>query len=132
MSDKKAAYPVILIPVKEGGSCVEVPDLEVHTQGEDIADALYMAKDAIEMMGVFLQDEGTPIPAPSDIGTIKTKAGEIKSLVAVDFNEYRRKMGKKLVKKTLSIPSWLNLEADAAGVNFSATLQDALTTKLGV
>ena len=133
MNGKRKVYPVILIPAEEGGYCVEVPDLSIHTQGEDLGDALYMAQDAIEMMGVYLQDEKEPIPVPSDISEVTANvAEEIKTLVAVDFDAYRRKTEKKVVKKTLTIPSWLNVEAEAAGINFSATLQEALKTKLGV
>ena len=132
MSDKKLVYPVVLTPAEEGGYCVEAPDLGTHTQGEDLADALYMAQDAIEMMGVYLQDEKKPIPDPSDINDIEVKEGEIKTLVTVDFDAYRRKTSSKVIKKTLSLPSWLNLEAEKAGINFSATLQEALKAKLGV
>ena len=91
MSSKKLAYPVVLTPAEEGGFCVEAPDLGAHTQGEDIVDALDMAQDAIEMMGVYLQDKGEAIPAPGDINSLKVKEGEIKTLVKVDFDEYRRK-----------------------------------------
>ena len=131
MSGKKIAYTIVLTPAKEGGYCVGVPDFGTNTQGEDIADALYMAKDAIEMMGVFWEDEGRQIPDPSDFASIEVKDGEIKSLVLVDFDEYRRRTEKRLVKKTLTIPSWLNLAAEKEGVNFSATLQEALKAKLG-
>ena len=132
MSDKRLAYPVVLTPAKEGGYCVEIPDFGTHTQGENIADALYMAQEAIEMMGVFWEDEGRLVPQPSDLSDVEVRGEEIKTLVAVDFKEYRRKTEKRLVKKTLSIPSWLNASAEEAGVNFSATLQEALKAKLGV
>jgi len=131
MKKEKAAYPIILSPVKKGYS-VYIPDFEKNTQGTDLPDALDMAKDAIEMMGVFWEDEGRSIPKPSDINDIETKDREIKSLVMVDFDEYRRRTEKRLVKKTLTIPMWLNLEAEKEGVNFSATLQEALKAKLGV
>ena len=111
---------------------VTIPDMDTHTQGDNLADALYMAKDAIELMGVFLQDEGKPVPTPSDINGIKAKKDEIKTLVTVDFDEYRRRTETKVIKKTLSLPSWLNVEAENAGINFSATLQEALKTKLGI
>jgi predicted RNase H-like HicB family nuclease len=132
MSSCKTVYPVILTPAKEGGYCVTVPDIGNHTEGDDLADALAMAQDAIEMMGVFLQDEGKPIPEPSGIEAVSTEPGEIKSLVTVDFDAYRRKTEKRIVKKTLSIPSWLNAEAEDAELNFSAVLQEALKEKLGV
>ena len=132
MRDKTLAYPVILIPAEEGRYSVEVPDLKIHTQGESIEDALFMAKDAIEMMGVYLQDVGEPIPDPSDINTIRKGKDDIKTLVLVNVDEYRRATEKKMVRKVLSIPSWLNFEAEKEGINFSAMLQEALKLKLGV
>ena len=132
MNDRKLVYPVILSPAEEGGYCVEVPDFDTHTQGIDLAEAIYMATDAIEMMGVYLQDKGQKVPKPSDINMIDVEANDIKTLVPVDFDAYRRKTATKVVKKTLSIPSWLNVEAEKAGINFSATLQEALKAKLEV
>jgi predicted RNase H-like HicB family nuclease len=127
----KMVYPVVLTPEEAGGYSVYVPDFEKNTQGEDLADALEMAQDAIEMMGVFWQDEGREIPLPSDIGDVLSEGREIKSLVTVDFDAYRRKTETRVIKKTLSILSWLNVEAEAAGINFSATLQEALKKRLG-
>jgi predicted RNase H-like HicB family nuclease len=132
MSDRKAVYPIVLTPISNGGYCVAVPDMGNHTGGSDLADAILAAQDAIETTGVFLEDEGKPIPGPSGIETITTKGNEIKTLVSVDFSAYRRKIEKRVVKKTLSLPSWLNVEAEDAGLNFSAVLQEALKAKLGV
>ena len=132
MNGKKIAYPIILRKGKSGKMLVYVPDFDGHTEGKDLADALFMAQDAICMLGVYLQNEKEPIPDPRDINDIETKDGEIKSLVMVDFDDYRRRTEKRLVKKTLTIPSWLNLAAEKEGVNFSATLQEALKAKLGV
>ena len=132
MKSKKAVYPIVLNREKDGWIVVYIPDFDGYTQGKDLADALFMAQDAIEMAGVYLQDENKPIPAPSDIDSIETKTGEIKTLVTADFDAYRRKTETKVIKKTLSLPSWLNFEAEKAGINFSATLQEALKVKLGV
>lgn len=132
MSNKRRVYPIVMTPSEEGGYCVTIPDFGTHTQGDDLADALSMAQDSIEMMGVYLQDDKQTVPEPRDIESITVEDGDIKSLVAVDFDAYRRKTEKKLVKKTLSIPSWLNVEAEKAKINFSATLQDALKEILGV
>jgi len=128
----KYVYPVILTPAKEGGYCVYVPDFDNNTQGDDLAEAIYMAEDVIAMMGLYRQDDGEALPEPSDIGDIDINPGDIKTLVTVDFDEYRRKTEKKVIKKTLSLPSWLNVEAEEAGINFSATLQEALRSKLGI
>jgi predicted RNase H-like HicB family nuclease len=124
-------YPVVFTPAGKGTFSVYVPDFDCNTQGADLADAIYMAEDVICLMGTLRQDDGDALPAPTDISAIKTHGGEIKSLVAVDLDAYRRKMERRVVKKTLSLPSWLNYEAEQAGINFSATLQDALKAKLG-
>ncbi|MDR1292928.1 MAG: type II toxin-antitoxin system HicB family antitoxin [Clostridiales Family XIII bacterium] len=131
MRKDKNVYPIILTKTKSGYS-VYMPDFEKNTQGKGIADAIDMAKDALEMMGVFWQDEGRKIPAPSPINEVKAKESDIVTLVAVDFDEYRRKTETKAVKKTLTLPSWLNVKAEDAGINFSAVLQEALKEKLGV
>jgi len=132
MGNRKTVYPVVLTPAKEGGFIVSVPDFGNHTQGDDLADALYMAADAISMMGVYLQDQKKPVPKPSDIKSIEATSDEIVTLVSVDFDEYRRKTETKGIRKTLYVPSWLNAQAEEAGVNFSATLQEALKNKLGI
>jgi len=131
MDDKRKVYTVVLTPAEEGGYCVTVPDFGTHTQGDDLPEALDMAQDAIEMMGIYLQDEKKPIPEPSDINAIEVEEGEIKTLVTVDFDAYRRKTETKGVRKTLYVPSWLNVKAEEEGVNFSAVLQEALKAKLG-
>jgi len=129
MNEHKTVYPVVLKKTKQGYS-VYLPDFEQNTQGKTLADALDMAKDALEMFGVFLQDEGKAIPLPSPIKNITAKSSDIVTLVAADFNEYRRKTETRVVKKTLSLPSWLNVAAENANINFSATLQEALKNKL--
>ena len=122
----------MLKPAKEGGFTVSVSDFDIDTLGDDLADALYMAADAISMMGVYLQDQKEPVPGPSNIKSIKGTTDEIVTLVSVDFAEYRRKTETKGIRKTLYVPSWLNAQAEEAGVNFSATLQEALKNKLGI
>ena len=129
MANKKMVYPVVFTPAKEGGYDVYIPDFDKNTQGDDLADAIDMARDAIEMMGVYYEDEKKAIPPPTDINVID-KAGGVVTLISADFAAYRKKKETRVIKKTLSIPSWLNVEAEAAGINFSATLQEALKQKL--
>ena len=123
-------YPAIFEPAEEGGYIVTVPDIPCcFTQGEDMADAIYMAEDVIAMMLADYEDEGKPVPVPSKIEDIKTSG--IVSLVRADTDEWRKLVDNKDVKKTLSIPSWLNKKAEKAAINFSQLLQDALCQKLG-
>lgn len=126
----KTVYPVILTQGKEF-IVVYVPDFNINTQGKDYADAIEMARDAIGMMGIDMEDDKEPIPEPTAIGKIKTDSSdEIVTLVDVDFAEYRRKNDMRSVKKNCTIPSWLNFEAEKAGINFSSVLQKALIQTL--
>lgn len=81
-----------------------------------------------------MQDSGEALPESSSIASIQAKAPSdaIVSLVDVDFAEYRRKNDIRVVKKNCTIPSWLNFEAERAGVNFSAILQAALKKELHI
>jgi len=128
----KCAYPVILTPVKEGGYAVTVPDLDIYTQGHDIAEAMHMARDAIGMWICYEYDEGRTIPDASDIVGINTKPGEIKTLVDIDVDEYRRAHDNRTIRKNLTLPSWLNDRAEKAGINFSQVLQSALKEHLNI
>lgn len=129
----KFAYPIIMKQGKEK-IIVYIPDFNINTQGDDYIDAIEMARDAIGLMGIDMLDEGEKLPDESNIQDIKKKAAsnEIVSLVDVDFEDYRRKNDMRSVKKNCTIPSWLNYEAEKAGVNFSAILQQALKAELKI
>jgi predicted RNase H-like HicB family nuclease len=129
----KSAYPVVMTKGKEF-IVVFIPDFNINTQGKDIPDAIEMARDAIGLMGIDMQDDGETLPEASDIVDIEAEAiaGAIVSLVDVDFTEYRKKNDMRAVKKNCTIPSWLNFEAERAGVNFSAVLQAALKRELNL
>lgn len=83
-----------------------------------------MAQDAAAMLLVDFEDEGSQIPEPSNLDDLQTTS--IKSLVLVDTDSWRKEFDSRAVKKTLTIPSWLNTKAERAGVNFSQLLRDAL------
>ena len=128
----KAAYPIVM---SQGAEyiIVYVPDFDINTQGTDYADAIEMARDAIGLMGIDLEDEKEPIPCPSDMSDIsKEHAEDIITLVDVDFADYRRKNDMRTVRRNVSLPSWLNAEAEKAGVNVSAILQAALKQELKI
>lgn len=129
----KNAYPIIMTQGKEF-IVVFVPDFDINTQGKDITDAIEMARDAIGLVGIDMQDDGEAMPEASSVENVQKEApaGAIVSLVDVDFAEYRRKNDMRAVKKNCTIPSWLNFEAERAGVNFSAVLQAALKSELGI
>lgn len=127
----KSVYPIVLIPSKNG-YVVNVPDFDIMTQGDDIADAIDMARDAISLMGVQYQDDKKPLPKPSAISDVPHKENETVTLVDVDFSAYRKMLDQRSVRKNCTIPSWLNEKAEQANVNFSAILQTALMEKLGL
>ena len=129
----KNAYPVIMTQGKEF-IVVFIPDFNINTQGKDVPDAIEMARDAIGLMGIDMQDNGESLPKSSGITCVQAEApsGAIVALVDVDFAEYRRKNDMRVVKKNCTIPSWLNFEAEKAGVNFSAVLQAALKNELHI
>lgn len=134
----KAVYPVIFTQT-DTNVLVEVPDLEILTEGTDIADAVEMARDAIGVTGISMQDHNEEIPQATDIRKIDVNTGtffdagkSIVSLVDIDFDAYRRKIDMKAVRRNVTLPNWLNTAAEAAHINVSKLLQDALMEKLGV
>ncbi len=129
----KNAYPIIMTQEKEF-IVVFVPDFNINTQGKSLPDAIELARDAIGLMGIDMQDNGEALPQASSIKSVQDSisSDEIVSLVDVDFTEYRRKNDMRAVKKNCTIPSWLNFEAERAGVNFSAVLQAALKSELNI
>lgn len=128
----KAAYPIVM---SKGVThvIVFVPDFNINTQGTDYADAMEMARDAIGLMGIDMEDEKEALPRPSDVaGVSKEHEEDVVTLVDVDFAEYRRKNDLRTVRRNVSLPSWLNAEADRAGINVSALLQSALKQELQI
>lgn len=126
----KKVYPIVLTSV-DSGYVVYVPDLEINTQGKDLADAIFMARDAIGLWGITQEDLGHTIPEPSTT-LPKVLENEISTLVDIDFAAYRRARDNRTVRKNLTIPSWLNVEAEKAGINFSQVLQEALKERLDI
>ena len=116
----KLFYPAIFNVAEEGGYFITFPDFpECITEGDDLQDAYEMTVD------------GEELPSASDLNAIDTTTGQSVVIVEFDIAEYRRKHNSKAVKKTLTIPEWLNEEALSAGINFSQVLQEALLQKLG-
>jgi predicted RNase H-like HicB family nuclease len=134
----KTVYPVYFTKT-DSNVLVEVPDLEILTEGENMSNAIEMARDAIELKCVSLEDEGIEIPTPSDIGALNVSNGTfahdgrtVISFVDVDSTEYRRKIDTKTVRRNVALPSWLNYEAEHAGINVSRVLQEALMKTLNL
>lgn len=134
----RKVYPAILTPANDGIVLIEVPDMEVLTEAKDYADAVEMARDAIGLKGISLEDAKMEIPEASDIsevdpskGTFADEGSGFVTLVDVDFVAYRRKVDNKMVRRNVTLPNWLNQAAEEAKINVSKLLQEALMTKLG-
>ena len=124
------AYPAIFTP-EDTGFSIAFPDVEgCFTEGDDIAEGIRMAEDALALMLTYLEDTGAEIPSPSEITHLETANGAFATYIMCDTEAYRRLMNSAAVKKTLTIPAWLNERAMRKGINFSQVLQEALLAKL--
>ncbi|WKB35332.1 type II toxin-antitoxin system HicB family antitoxin [Terrilactibacillus sp. S3-3] len=131
----KYIYPAVFDPGTDGseGYTITFPDLPgCISEGENIQDVLYMAKDVLEGFMYALEEDGSAIPAPSNPGLIKVPKGGFVVLVEAWTDIIRDEMENKAVKKTLTIPKWLNDEAEKNKINFSQLLQFAIKERLGI
>lgn len=129
----KYIYPAVFTAEEGGLYSVDFPDLEsCYTSGESLADALEMAEDVLALTLYEYERDKKAIPAPSSPKSISLEENEFVNYVAADTMYYQKKFNSKSVKKTLTIPDWLNDLATAANINFSQTLQEALQAKLGI
>lgn len=126
------AYPVIFTREDDGDFTTFVPDFNVGTQGKDFADAIRMTRDLIGIMGIDMLDGGEEIPQPFTIDSKPLGDNDLMSIVDIDFDEYRRARDMRTVRRNVSLPSWLNVEAEKAGLNVSAVLQVALKKELNI
>ena len=127
-------YPAVFTPENKGMDSIRFPDIEnCATCGDDLEDGMVMAEDVLALMIYTNYEEtGLQAPVPSPLDKITLAKGEFVTYVACDTTRYRRKFSSKAVKKTLSIPEWLNDAAVKEHINFSQVLQDALKEKLNV
>lgn len=128
----KYVFPAIF-EEESGMYNVAFPDLPgCYTCGENLPEAMAMAGDVLGGWLSRAEENGLEIPTASDISALYSNDIAFASFVLCDTDEYRRKHSDKAVKKTLTIPSWLNEVAEANSVNFSRVLQDALCVQLGL
>lgn len=129
----KMVYPVVFTELQsESGYSAFVPDFNINTQGETLAEAIEMARDAIGLCGIDMQDDKKNLPTASTFVDIKAEDDQIVSMVDIDFDAYRRANERRAVRKNVTLPSWLNDAAEKAGINFSSVLQVALKDMLNV
>lgn len=127
----KYVFPAIFEP-EDGLYNVSFPDLPgSYTCGDDLADAMHMAEDALGGYLSRAEEKGETIPAPSSMDAVERPQAGLVTLILADTEAYRRVHSSRAVKKTLTIPEWLNTAAEERSVNFSQVLQEALKQQLG-
>lgn len=138
-------YPACFFKEDTDGYSVVFPDLNyLSTQGDSFEDAMEMAVECLAGYLYTSKKDGDPIPEPSKLSDINPDAiakeldpdapmcESFVNMVSVDVDLYAKEHFEKSVKKTLSIPAWLNTAALERGINFSQVLQDALKTQLNL
>lgn len=120
-------YPALFHPNSDGSFTILFPDLPgCISEGKSLANAMYMAQDALTQWIEYLTDKKEPIPSPSDSRVIQTEGDEFINLIRAELKEGRA------VKRTVSLPQWLDEQASTAGLSLSRILQDALKERLNV
>lgn len=129
---KMYIYPAIF-HAEDVGYSITFPDLlGCVSEGDSLEEALEMAEDALGIYLYTLSEDGVSFPIPSNPAEIQLKEKEFITLIAWDKIEYLKRTDNKAVKKTLTIPSWLNYLAEKENINFSGILQKALKERLQV
>ena len=130
---RKEMYPAIFSSDGDEGYTVSFPDLPgCVTEGNTLAEAVDMAEDALGLYLYSLSEDKEEFPVPMSPMDIQFSSGEFIGLVKWDEEAYLRKTDNRAVKKTLTIPSWLNHKAEEENLNFSKILQSALKQELGI
>jgi len=121
----KYTYPAIFLK-EDNGYYVNFPDIQpCYTGGSTLEEAVIMAKDVLESRIEVTLQQGENLPIPSNIDTLK---GDKVMLIVADIENIKSQT--RFVKKTLSIPYWLNVAAEKEHINFSGVLQEALKERL--
>ena len=127
----KYAYPAVITKEEDGKYSVIFRDLEgCYTCGDNIEHAIEMAEDALALVMYEYEAEGKEIPVPSDPQVIKVDSNEFINYVKCDTLEYRKMYSNKSVRKNITLPEWLNEEAEKLELNFSQILREALLQKI--
>lgn len=125
----KLVYPAVFTPYEDGsgGYTVEFPDLPgCVTEGDDLAEAMFMAEDAASGWVLTELEDGQKVPRATDVRNVAASEESMVNLIALDMDAYAAKYGSNAVKKTLTIPAWLNTFVEENGISCSKVLQEAL------
>lgn len=129
---QKYVYPA-LFNYEEDGITVKFPDLPgCITYGKTEEDAFANAKEVLEGYIYYLEEDSDYIPQRTNLFDINKENNEIVTLIDVWMVPVRDKLKNRAIKKTLTIPKWLNDIAEERNVNFSQLLQGAIKEYLGV
>jgi predicted RNase H-like HicB family nuclease len=127
----KYVYPACFYREADGRYSVEFADFELATFGDDLAEAMNMAADAVAGRIWLLLQDGEPLPPASDPKEIvpEDETGFV-SLVYIDLDGRRPDGCAVTIDKTLAIPAWLVMAAERKSIDFAETLEDALIERL--
>ena len=130
----KLVYPVVIQKEQSKGEkyrIVYVPDIDSYTEGESIGDCINMARDLIGLHCLSLdEDDNKTFPDATPLEDIKCDEDSFVTLVDVDYDEYKKQYSLKTVRRNVTLPSWINYEAEKSGINVSSVLQKALINEL--
>ena len=120
-------YPAIFQPNEDGSFTITYPDLPgCISEGKSLGNAMYMAQSALTQWIEYLTDKKQEIPTARNLNEIETFQNEFVSLIRADVKDGRA------VKRTVSIPKWMDDKVSEAGLSLSRVLQDALKERLNV
>lgn len=126
-------YPAVFYPEEDGRYSVVFPDLnDLATYGDDLADALAMAQEACaQYLYTALRDgEALPKATHKDAVTLDEHDGAFVNLILVNLDEFAKLHGDKAVKRTVSLPAWLDTACGEHNINYSKVFQEALIAKI--
>ena len=120
-------YPAVFHTNEDGSFTITYPDLPgCISEGNSLGNAMYMAQAALTQWIEYLMDKKEPIPTASDLKSIKTMPDEFVTLIRADIRD------KRAVKRTVSIPQWMDDQVTESGLSLSRVLQDALKKRLNL
>ncbi|MCL2111459.1 MAG: type II toxin-antitoxin system HicB family antitoxin [Clostridiales bacterium] len=117
-------YPAIFHPNDDGSITITYPDLPgCISEGKSLANAMYMAQSALKQWIEYLADKKMVLPAASAVQDVSAKGNEFTSLIRAEVKDGRA------VKRTISIPQWMDEKAVSSGLSLSRVMQDALAER---
>jgi predicted RNase H-like HicB family nuclease len=129
----KYVYPAVFTKEESGLFSIDFPDVKnCFTGGQDIDDGYKMAEDVLCFTLYEMEREGKALPQSTDPLNMAVSENSFIALIGCDTEAYRRTEKSRSVKKTLTIPEWLDEMAVNANLNFSRVLQEGLKKELHI